>query len=121
MTEVQKPEKHPGGRPAGSLGKRTLALRKISDDAIAAGITPLEVMLENMRFYHEKADVLQTAVVAKVSKKKLSDEEAMKLLLEFQDMGANRLKAQACAVDAAPYCHPRSSADHSQTSNQLRR
>lgn len=101
---------NPDGRPVGSIGAKTKMLREVAAKALAAGITPAEVMLENMRFFHEKADVLQTAVVTKLGKKKLDSEEAMALLLEFQELGANRMKAQSCAVDAAPYFHPRLSA-----------
>lgn len=108
------------GRPAGSLGSRTKALRAIADEAISAGVTPIEVMLENMRFFHEKADVLQTAVVQKLSAKKITDKDAMELLREFQELGASRLKAQSCAVDAAPYVHPRLSATHAEVNVNIR-
>lgn len=112
MTESanQLPEKNKGGRPVGSIGHRTKMLRAVSDKALQKGVAPIEVMLENMRFFHQKADVLQTAVVTKLSKKSLKSEEAMELLLEFKELGANRMKAQSCAVDAAPYVHPRLSA-----------
>ncbi len=85
-------------------------LREIAAKALADGVTPAEVMLDNMRFFHEKADVLQTAVVTKLSKKSLKSEEAMELLTEFKELGENRMKAQSCAVDAAPYFHARLSA-----------
>lgn len=98
------------GRPKGSVGQRTKALREIADRAIQEGVHPLEVMLDNMRFYHERMAVLQTAVVAKVSKVSLKSKEAMELLNEFKELGEARMKAQACAVDAAPYVHPRLSA-----------
>ena len=94
------------GRPVGSVSEKTKLLRDIAAKALAEGITPAEVMLNNMRFYYEKADVLQTAIVAKVSKKKLDSGEAMELLEEFKELGENRMKAQKCAVDAAPYFHP---------------
>ena len=29
------------------------------------------------------------------------------MLIEFKELGEFRMKAQACAVDAAPYVHPR--------------
>lgn len=107
MSQQIEKQKHAGGRPVGSVGQKTKLLRDIAAKALAAGITPAEVMLENMRFYHEKADVLQTAVITKIGKKKLDSEEAMELLTEFKEMGANRMKAQSCAVDAAPYFHAR--------------
>lgn len=107
-TQVQK---HPGGRPTGSLGQRTKALRAIADKALADGITPAEVMLDNMRFYFEKADVLQVAILDKVTTKGvLKGEVAMQMLTDFKELGEFRMKAQSCAVDAAPYFHARLSA-----------
>lgn len=98
------------GRKPGGFNARTKALRAIADEALVSGCSPLEVMLNNMRFFHEKADVLQTAVVTKLSKKSLKSEEAMELLEEFKELGENRMKAQSCAVDAAPFVHARLSA-----------
>ena len=107
---LKRPSPNPSGRPVGSLGEKTKMLREIAAKALAEGITPAEVMLNNMRFYYEKADVLQTAVITKISKKNLKSEEAMELLEEFKELGENRMRAQKCAVDAAPYFHPALSA-----------
>lgn len=107
---VRKHNPNPSGRPVGSVGQKTKMLRAIADKAIAEGVHPLEVMLDNMRFYHQRADVLQTAVLAKVAKVSLKSKEALELLEEFKELGENRMKAQSCAVDAAPYVHPRLSA-----------
>lgn len=101
-----KKNKPGAGRPVGSLSKRTLAIRAVADQAIQAGITPLEVMLENMRFYHEKADVLLTAILAGIKGSK----KPMELLELLKDLGSHKDKAQSCAVDAAPYVHARLSA-----------
>lgn len=99
------------GRPKGSVGQRTKAIRAIADKAIQEGVHPLEVMLDNMRFYHQKADVLQVAILDKVTAKGvLKGEDAMKMLEEFKELGEFRMKAQSCAVDAAPYVHPKLSA-----------
>lgn len=95
------------GRKPGGVNEKTKMLRDIAAKALAEGVTPAEVMLDNMRFYFEKADVLQTAVITKIGKKKLDSKEAMELLLEFKELGENRMKAQSCAVDAAPYFHAR--------------
>lgn len=100
------------GRKKGGLNERTKALRAISDEAIAKGITPIEVMLDNMRFYYEKADVLLTAIVAGVKGEGKSKKPPMELLEMMKEMGSFRDKAQACAVDAGPYVHPRLSATH---------
>lgn len=107
---VAKEGKRERGRPVGSVGQRTKALRAIADEAIAAGITPIEVMLDNMRFYHEKADVLLTAIVAGVKGEGKKKVPPMELLEMMKEIGSFREKAQGCAVDAAPYCHPKLSA-----------
>ena len=107
---LKRQSPNPDGRPVGSVGAKTKMLREIAAKALADGVTPAEVMLDNMRFFHEKADVLQTAVVTKLQSKKLNSEEAMELLTEFKELGENRMRAQSCAVDAAPYFHPRLSA-----------
>lgn len=105
---AKKHNPNPNGRPVGAVGQKTKMLREVSAKALAEGITPAEVMLDNMRFYFEKADVLQTAIVQKVSAKgSLKGEDAMKLLSEFMELGEFRMKAQSCAVDAAPYFHSR--------------
>lgn len=99
------------GRKPGGLNQRTKALRAIADQAIAEGVHPLEVMLDNMRFFFQKADVLQVAILDKVTQKNvLKGEQAMELLMEFKKLGEFRMKAQVCAVDAAPFVHPRLSA-----------
>lgn len=90
------------GRPKGSLSIRTKFIRAVSDKAIQAGITPLEVMLDNMRFYHEKAgDLLQQLLV---------DHAGMKLekkLEIFQELAGCRARSQAAAEGAAPFVHAR--------------
>lgn len=93
------------GRPVGSLSTRTKAIRAIADQAIAEGVHPLHVMLENMRFYYEKAVVLQTAILKDIGKK-----PPLELLEALKELGSFRNLAQSCAVDAAPYVHPRLSA-----------
>lgn len=99
------------GRPVGSIGEKSKMLREIAAKALAAGITPAEVMLDNMRFFHQKADVLQVAILDKVTRKGvLKGDEAMELLAEFKELGEFKMKAQSCAVDAAPYFHARLSA-----------
>lgn len=96
------------GIKKGQFKSRTLAIRAISDQAIALGVTPLEVLLDNMRFYHDKAVVLQTAIVQKVSTKGvLKNADAMELLNEFKELGEFRKLSGGFAVDAAPYVHAR--------------
>ena len=74
-----------GGRRKGSLNKTTAAMREITNRALAAGITPMELMLDNMRYFYGRALVADTEV------------ERIEL----------RARAQACAKDVAPYVHPK--------------
>jgi hypothetical protein len=77
------------------------------------GRTPLEVMLSNMRFYDRQADRLLKQLEALIVRADdpRSRAEAQETLREFLAM---REKAQACARDAAPFCHSRlQTTDHS--------
>lgn len=56
-----------GGRRPGAgrkPGGRNRKSREIADRATAEGITPLEVMLETMRFHHSKGELDAAAEVA---------------------------------------------------------
>jgi hypothetical protein len=54
---VQHGGARPGaGRKRGSTGSVTRKTREIRAEAVERGITPLEVMLENMRHWWEKGD-----------------------------------------------------------------
>jgi hypothetical protein len=68
------------GRKEGTANKRT---REIADKAIEQGISPLEVMLEAMRFHYDKAQE------------------------EGTEKGDHLKAAAAMAEKAAPYIHPR--------------
>ena len=50
-----------GGRQKGSLNKKTQALQAKVE---ASGLTPLDVMLDNMRFAHEQAGKLLEGLLA---------------------------------------------------------
>lgn len=88
------------GRKPGSATKKT---RAIADKAAADGITPLEVMLDNMRFAHGEAHV----VLGKLLEGGTEVPEAFN---EFKELLRFRGIAQEAAKDAAPYLHPRLSA-----------
>lgn len=93
--------KRPGaGRKTGSATKKT---RAIADKAAAEGITPLEVMLDNMRFAHGQAHQVLTALLN-------SRAELPEGFSEFKELLRFRGMAQDAAKDAAPYLHPRLSA-----------
>jgi hypothetical protein len=87
-----KPGERRGGRVAGTLNKRTLLRKEITDAALAQGITPPEVMLNNMRYAYG------LALAAKSQEK----------ILEYRTL------AQDWAEDCANYFFPKmASVEHS--------
>ena len=96
------------GRKMGSATKRT---REIADRAAAEGVMPLDVMLDNMKFYHERAGDLLEKV--EVLFKDGTQEDGVQAALILKGLMDNRQAAQVAARDAAPYCHSRfSSVEH---------
>jgi hypothetical protein len=84
--------RRPGsGRKPGTPNKATIARQA---EVKASGLTPLEVMLDNMRFHQ------QQAALARRRKGKGSREAEI----------AHRAAAEDSANRAAPYVHPRLSA-----------
>lgn len=104
------------GRKVGSLTKRTQAVAR---QAAAEGKTPLEVMLENMRHFHNVAKdaeaVLEGLTAEEFTGRSMSPEEQFKeLLAKAKTAAGMRQMAQECARDAAPFIHARlSSVEHS--------
>lgn len=105
--------KKAGGRKTGSATRIT---RMKANELAATGNSPLDVMINNMIFWfdHAKATTEQVnSFIADMRTKKeeageIPDEEMLKRLEKLlKDMLYAREQAQACAVDAAPYCHPR--------------
>ncbi len=98
------------GRPGGAVSKKS---REVAERAIRNGITPLEVMLDNMRFYHSEAGKLTEKLIAEgapqleVAKGGETQGphanviEAIKTVLGFRKMAGEE------AARAAPYIHPR--------------
>lgn len=88
-------------------------MRKISDEAMQAGVMPIEVMLSNMRFYYSEAGKLIVELQEKVEFIRSEEvvDDAADALREasrtFAKLKNTRMLAQQCAVEAAPYCHPR--------------
>jgi hypothetical protein len=92
-----------GGRKKGAV---TLLTRQRADELAAKGETPLDVMIRNMLFWVEKANYFGAKLEALVvdAKDPAARAEAMKLVKDFLEARQN---SQLCAVDAAPYCHPK--------------
>lgn len=95
------------GRPKGAMTVRT---RKIAERALATGLSPLEVMLDNMKHFQQVA-LDAEAVLATMNPDDLagaSAEDRFKALLaEVKKAAGLRQMAHECARDAAPFMHPR--------------
>ena len=105
-----------GGRKAGQPNKRTIDTRKELDELIyhSGGKSPLRVMIENMRYFDSEAIKLEERIYAHLSRNR--PERALKA---YERMITNMMKAQECAKQAAPYCHPQlSSIDFQATVDQ---
>lgn len=79
------------GRKTGAVTKKT---REIAERAAAEGVTPLEIMLDNARFFYDLA-------LTTKPDKKLTAAEALTIVT------SGRRAAQDAARDCAPYMHPR--------------
>lgn len=94
----------------GSASQSTMHARAQAHQIATSEKAPLRVMLDNMMFWHNQsaalADEIQIGIDA--MKAGTADEELLKvtdkLLSKFI---AARQNAQSCAVDAAPYVHPK--------------
>jgi hypothetical protein len=82
------------GRKRGRLNNRTIAHKELASAAAQEGITPLELMLKRMRYYHSLAE-----------REMRKGEEADRHIIDAALKAANE-----SAKDAAPFLHPRLSA-----------
>lgn len=98
------------GRKLGGInqGSRAVAKQTMKD----AGLTPLEVMFANMVFWHKTSEHLAVKFQDLMSMADGSNSEGALEVLDkcnglMEKFLEARENAQRCAVDAAPYCHPR--------------
>lgn len=107
------------GRPAGALTKKT---REVAERALATGMSPLDVMLDNMRHFQQVAldaeatlEGLTAEEFSETVPGNASPEEQFKFLLaQVKKTAGFRQMAQDAARDAAPYIHPKlASVEHS--------
>lgn len=104
-----------GGRRAGAgrkPGTVTTKTREIAEAAAREGITPLEVMIDNMRFAYEQAQMAESDAVISSDVLDLirsgDHEGAREVMVRLVQKELDyRMRAQECAKDAAPYIHPR--------------
>ncbi len=100
------------GRPSGAVTKRS---RDVADRAAQEGVTPLDVMLENMMHFRKVAvdaeNTLEGLTAGEFSKQvppTASPEEQFKFLLaQVKKTAGFRQLAQEAARDAAGFIHPR--------------
>lgn len=99
------------GRKTGALTTRT---KDIAEKAAATGMTPLEVMLDNMRHFQKVATdaeaVLEGLTVEEFTGRVTADtpeEQFKELLAQVKKTAGFRQMAQDAARDAAPYVHPK--------------
>jgi hypothetical protein len=97
-----------GYRPGSGRKKksRPLKSRTIAEMICAGNRTPLHVMYDNMLFWADQVDIFSFEIKKLIINAEDEEEraEAFKLLRQFL---AAREHSQSCAVDLAPYCHPR--------------
>ena len=86
------------GRKPGQL---TLRTKKIAEEAAEKGLTPLEVMLDNMRFAHSGAENALQILIREHERAPLEKFDTYRQMLNL------RALAQEAAKEAAPYMHPR--------------
>lgn len=110
MARGSAPGERRGGRQLGTPNTKTRERQAIIDKALAKGITPLEVMLENMRHFRKLA-ISAEAALSKLSADKVAgmepEEQFKYLLAEVKKTVGLRNMAEECARDAGPFVHPR--------------
>lgn len=84
------------GRPKGAITEKA---QQILSKAALEGISPLEVLLNDMRFYYNLSEAEMAQVYAMEPGKKKAN--------AFRAAGALKEIARSCARDAAPYLHPK--------------
>ncbi len=107
----------PRGGARANSGRKPGALTKTCrDDAIAAtravDLTPIQVMANNMRFWYDASMGLTdkiTGLLEEVTPEMVQEnpEILRELNTNLKNMLFARERAQECAVDMAPYRHPR--------------
>jgi hypothetical protein len=110
--------KRPGaGRKPGIPTRKTVTRRLIAEQAAAKGVTPLDVMLDNMRDAYAQARQAEQTLPSQIldintmSPKDAFDavHAAVRRVIDFRRI------AEQCASDAAPFIHPRLSAIEQKT------
>lgn len=109
--EVRRANAKLGGRKPGSPTRMT---RRKAEELCDSGRAPLDVMVDNMHFWFDQSRLLGTQLQAltqavdKNGHQIAMDEDDRREFMQLAKVFlAARENAQKCAVDAAPYVHPR--------------
>ena len=110
MPAGSAPGERRGGRAKGTPNKRTLIIPQVARDRVQSSfahkVSPLEVLLEQMHWYRERAAEL-TEKISELTVN-VTDPDSLKAFLKaLQEMGQFRQNARVCAAEAAPYVHAR--------------
>lgn len=101
-----------GRKPGSGVEKKYGTVLEALERPEMEGLTPITVMLDNMKYYHDRANdfdakLSEVAEIMTPQQIAAGGEEVIELLKLVAKIGEFRMKAQECAVDAAPYVHPR--------------
>lgn len=111
-----------GGRPKGTkvTKKRdALTLRQIHD-LLDDGESPLDVMIDNLKFWFRQSVRLSAKLEKFLENADASDPDILAQAAKMlQTLLMARDKAQVCAVDAAPYCHPKLASIEHKSSGEI--
>ena len=100
------------GRPKGAA---TVKTRIVANHIAKSGEPlPLEVMIDNMLFWHQEAKKFEQQLMSVLSRNldQATAETAKEVATALNQVIACRDKSQACAVDAAPYIHAKLASIH---------
>lgn len=96
------------GRPPGAV---TVLTRELANEIVASGFTPIHVMHDNMRFFFEKGERLTTRLEHMLAQTRedqvVNAERFHEMIALLHKINTARQLAEQCAVDLAPYVHPR--------------
>jgi hypothetical protein len=93
-----------GGRKKGTRNKAT---QEMLAKVAATGMTPHEIMIDNMRHAYAKALEVEASITSKLVEGVDPADAFEVVFTEVNKAVGYRQIAQECAKDAAPYSHPR--------------
>lgn len=100
----------PGNAKGGKAPQSTALARVRAHEIAKSGKAPLDIMLDNMMFWHNQSQNIAEQIQSGIQSMK-DGNASPELIKETEGLLktfiAARENAQKCAVDAAPYVHPK--------------